>query len=284
MDSSDGTMVPGSLFRSAFVYWITVRWYNTMILWIWQAFYLIFISRFLHSKIKTIEYDHQSYMSFSGERIWYHRHRWWRKRAHCQHERADETRCQSCCYQRGRLGGNPASMSQNLKIMLSKSRKLPNSLRPWPSPGLRSQMFNLISQNFVVREASHRPFRSSMIKVAQRCWRIEGRARPLDSHTVSVNGELIRAAKSWRRPASQLSGAELGGASTMLLATWEQSSDLLRLLSWLYRFWIQQVFPPRTRSKNGARACPSHRSLRGFAKYRWGTLSMKWKNRFTFCT
>ena len=201
--------------------------------------FLIFfnVADFCIQKIKTIEYDYQSYKEFS-------------MREYdiiaigggsggiATMNRAGEHGAKAAVIEEKKLGGTCVNVGCVPKKIMWYGAQIAESFHHYgPDYGFTSSNvqfdFAKLRQN---REAYIDRARSSYDGSFKRNGvdLIEGRAHFVDSHTVSVNGELIRAkhiviATGARPSIPTIPGAELGGSSDDVFA-WEQLPESVAIL------------------------------------------------------
>lgn len=203
-----------------------------------KRFYNFFtVADFCIQKIKTIEYDYQSYKEFS-------------MREYdiiaigggsggiATMNRAGEHGAKAAVIEEKKLGGTCVNVGCVPKKIMWYGAQIAESFHHYgPDYGFTSSDvqfdFAKLRQN---REAYIDRARSSYDGSFKRNGvdLIEGRAHFVDSHTVSVNGELIRAkhiviATGARPSIPTIPGAELGGSSDDVFA-WEQLPESVAIL------------------------------------------------------
>ena len=203
-----------------------------------KRFYNFFtVADFCIQKIKTIEYDYQSYKEFS-------------MREYdiiaigggsggiATMNRAGEHGAKAAVIEEKKLGGTCVNVGCVPKKIMWYGAQIAESFHHYgPDYGFTSSNvqfdFAKLRQN---REAYIDRARSSYDGSFKRNGvdLIEGRAHFVDSHTVSVNGELIRAkhiviATGARPSIPTIPGAELGGSSDDVFA-WEQLPESVAIL------------------------------------------------------
>jgi len=203
-----------------------------------KRFYIFFIvADFCIQKIKTIEYNYQSYKEFS-------------MREYdiiaigggsggiATMNRAGEHGAKAAVIEEKKLGGTCVNVGCVPKKIMWYGAQIAESFHHYgPDYGFTSSDvqfdFAKLRQN---REAYIDRARSSYDGSFKRNGvdLIEGRAHFIDAHTVSVNGELIRAkhiviATGARPSIPTIPGAELGGSSDDVFA-WEQLPESVAIL------------------------------------------------------